>query len=374
MAPDALIMDRPESSVRRIGGIPIRNLWLLMLYASQFFMGRQSDLSSVEDNPDDIPELVANYLCAQVERRMRRSPTPGYVRRHEVLNRLRGHVDLLKTERGQLLERGKLACVFDELTTDTPRNRYVRAALEKLGTLVRDESLALRCRSLALGLTRAGVEGSCPSRGEMERDRPGRHDAADLPMVEAARLAFELALPTEDVGNRLLSPPELKERKLHDLYEKAVAGFCQVHLGREGWEVHAQRVQYWQTTFKTPGMDGILPNMVRDIVLTNHKARRRLVVDTKCMAMLKPSRGFAVLRLASSHIYQMYAYLRSQEGRGDTLADRAEGVLLYPATDVERDERMVVQGHSIRFMTVNLAGSTRQIIGRLLAIVDGWTP
>lgn len=373
MAPDVLTMDGPKSSVRRIQGIPVRNLWLLMLYASRFFVGRQSGLAAVEENPDDIPELVASYLCDQVERRMRRSPTPGYRHCHEVLNRLRGHVDLLKTERDQLLERGKLACVFDELTTDTPRNRYVRAALEKLGTLVRDGELAVRCRSLALALRRAGVEGPCPSRGEMERDRPGRHDAADLSMLEAARLAFELALPTEDAGNRHLSSPGEPDR-LFDLYEKAVAGFCRVHHGLKGWEVHAQRTQHWLTSFETPGMHDMLPDMVTDIMLTNRKAGRRLIIDTKCMSMLKASRGFAVSRLASSHIYQMYTYLRSQEGQGEPLADRAEGILLYPSTDVDRDERMVVQGHSIRFMTVNLAGSTKQIVGRLLAIVDVLAP
>ena len=48
-----------------IGEIPVRNLWLLMLYASQLF--RQiNDLQKreVEDNPDDIPDLVAEILGA----------------------------------------------------------------------------------------------------------------------------------------------------------------------------------------------------------------------------------------------------------------------------------------------------------------------
>ena len=49
-----------------------------------------------------------------------------------MLNRVRGRIDLLNTEKHQLLERGKVACQFDELTINTARNRFVRAALEAI--------------------------------------------------------------------------------------------------------------------------------------------------------------------------------------------------------------------------------------------------
>ena len=90
-----------------IGRIPVRNLWLLMLYASDLF--RQLDASgdrSFEDNPDDLPDLVAEILTHEVERRLRRNLSYGYQYRHEVLGRVRGRIDLLQTEAHQLLQRG----------------------------------------------------------------------------------------------------------------------------------------------------------------------------------------------------------------------------------------------------------------------------
>ena len=45
-------------------------------------------------------------------------------------------------------------------------------------------------------------------------------------------------------------------------------------------------------------------------------------------------------------IYQMYAYLRSQVGQGEFLADHAEGLLLHPSIGKTLDETVVIQGHS----------------------------
>src|SRR3954462_6567348 len=54
------------------GRIPVRNLWLLLLYASGLarFGGRFD--AAVEDSPD-LPDLIARLLCFAVERRLRRN-------------------------------------------------------------------------------------------------------------------------------------------------------------------------------------------------------------------------------------------------------------------------------------------------------------
>lgn len=114
-----------------IGAIPVRNIWLLMLYASDLFRIKGMDGKGIEDMPDDLPDLVGEILAHAVEQRQRRRLSLGYRTRSAALNRVRGRIDVLTTERHQLLARGLVACRFDELTIDTPRNRFVRAALER---------------------------------------------------------------------------------------------------------------------------------------------------------------------------------------------------------------------------------------------------
>ena len=109
----------------------------MLLYASDLFRRiGDSTRTALEDNPDDIPDLVAEILSYEVERRLERNLSLGWQTREAELNRVRGRIDLRHTETRRLLERGKVACRFDELTIDTPRNRFVRAALTKLGGIV----------------------------------------------------------------------------------------------------------------------------------------------------------------------------------------------------------------------------------------------
>ena len=115
-----------------VGRIPVRNLWLLMFYASDLFRMLGRDNLAYEDNPDELPNLVAEILAHAVEKRQRRQLSLGYRRRNAVISRVRGRIDVLTTARRQLLSRGRVACRFDELTINTPRNRFVRAALEKI--------------------------------------------------------------------------------------------------------------------------------------------------------------------------------------------------------------------------------------------------
>ena len=45
-----------------VGRIPVRNLWLLMLYASRLYQTLPTERrSAVGANPDDIPNLVPKY-------------------------------------------------------------------------------------------------------------------------------------------------------------------------------------------------------------------------------------------------------------------------------------------------------------------------
>ena len=357
-----------QGGIGRIGGIPVRNLWLLMLYASQLFRDLEKATVAVEDNPDDIPDLVAEVLCGQVERRIQRNLSYGYRSREAVLGRVRGRIDLLNTERHRLLDRGKVACRFDELTVDTARNRFVRAALEAISEIVRRGALAHRCRSLAASLRRIGVVGERPGRGEALIDRFGRHDVDDRPMVAAAHLAFDLALPTEAAGTKHLSRPDREITWIRKLYEKGVAGFYDVALAGKGWRVDAGKAIGWLIESKSPGIDRILPSMRTDIVLDQSEARRRIVIDTKFNAVV--TRGwYREDTVRSGYVYQIYAYLRSQEGRGDPLAEEASGLLLHPSVGDMVDETVVIQNHEIRFATVDLGATATEIRERLLQVL-----
>ena len=357
-----------------IGRIPVRNLWLLMLYASDLFRIHNQANVDVEDIPDDLPNLIAEILIHAVEKRHRRQFSLGYRIRAANLNRVRGRIDVLNTERHHLLSRGLIACRFNHHTIDIPRNRFVRAALGKISRLVqKDPELIRRCRKLANDFKIMGVSGTPPTRKQMSTEQFGRHDSDDRLMIATAKLVFDLALPTEITGTSVQFSPSREEYWVRRLFERAVGGFFDVVLSHQGWRVTCGRRLNWDVQEQTSGINKILPTMQTDIELDHKITRRRIVIDTKFKPILIP--GFhRETTLRSSDIYQMYAYLRTQVGGEDPLADHAEGVLLYPAVEANVDETVRVQGHRIRFLTVNLSASTQAIRDQLLALIEEPTP
>lgn len=356
-----------------IGRIPVRNIWLLMLYASDLLRTTERALVDVERNPDTIVDLVAELLARAVEERQRRQLSLGYRLRSADLSRVRGRIDVLRTERRQLLSRGAVACRFVELSADTPRNRFVRGALEAVARLVARPDLRHRCRKLAADMKALGVSGEMPSRTELATDRIGRHDVADSEMLAAAKLAMDLVLPTEQAGPRPLPMPDREEQWARRLFERAVGGFYSAVLSSEHWRVRTGGALTWPIDWWTEGALEILPGMKTDIVLDDVLASRRIVIDTKFTGIVTAGwRREATLR--SGYIYQIYAYLQSQTGRGDQLADLAEGLLLHPAIGVAVDETIMLQGHSIRFATIDLAADTQAIRKQLISFSKGLVP
>jgi 5-methylcytosine-specific restriction endonuclease McrBC regulatory subunit McrC len=64
--------------------------------------------------------------------------------------------------------------------------------------------------------------------------------------------------------------------------------------------------------------DKILPMMRTDVILDYAGSGRRIVIDTKFNS-LSTVGWYREETLRSGYIYQMYAYLRSQVGRGEFL-------------------------------------------------------
>jgi 5-methylcytosine-specific restriction enzyme subunit McrC len=188
-------------------------------------------------------------------------------------------------------------------------------------------------------------------------------------MLALAELAFDLALPTEDPGLTALAAPNREEVWVRRLFEKAVLGFARIELEALGWRVRGGTPLSWQVSSASEELADILPRMVTDIVLEEPDQGRCVVVDTKFTSILARGR-FGNTGLKSGYLYQMYAYIRSQEGL-DRRWDRAAGLFLHPAIDETLHEHAVIQNHLITFATVDLALPAAAVRSELREILRG---
>jgi len=357
--------DRRGAPILTIGvgatRIPVRSLWLLLIYASELLprlrtKDREAILAGERD--DHLLDAIAEVLVGEVEIRLRQQLSFHYVARHADLTRVRGRIDHLGTTTRRLMQQGRVACRFDELSIDSPRNRFIAATLLYAAPLLNRPDLAHRCRRAAFRMHRMGVRASEPSRAELSTDRLGHHDAADRRMIDAAHLLRDMAVPAHMTGPRGM--PELRDDPdaHRRLFEAAVRGFFRYELRGQGWKVGAQELK-WIGQQSPPAP--FLPIMTTDISLLHRVSGRRVVIETKFTDGLIDRNGKTTVK--SGYLRQLYAYLASQSGRGDPTYDNAEGVLLFVKTDGRDvfDAEVTIQSHPMRFLSVDLSQSPAKI-------------
>ncbi len=354
--------------------IPVRNLWLLMLYASKLYATNESIRGAgAEDRPDDLPDLVAEILACAVERRLKRSLSQEYVRRHEPLTRVRGRIDILQNETRQLLSQGRVSCRYMELAVDNPRNRLILSGLAAAGSLAKSPQVAHRCRRLAGVMRQLGVRDTRISNSVAQGIQLGRNDLADTDAVNAARLLLAMDIPNEETGTRHRLTAGRDPSELRKIYEAAVSGLLRVALPAP-WRVRAGTKHYWPVGDHSARALELLPVMQTDTIVETPD--RRIIIETKFADALTPNQ-FGTQKLSPKYVFQLYGYVQSQEGR-DLLAGTAEGVLLYPVVGEHIDEFAVIGSHRYRFLTVDLAGGARSIREQILAVacadLTGATP
>jgi len=111
-----------------------------------------------------------------------------------------------------------------------------------------------------------------------------------------------------------------------------------------------------------------MPTMSPDLVIHIGPSERMVVLDTKFTASSLISNRWGNYVFDSSHLYQIYTYLRSQEHVSDSHRC-ASGILLYPTVYEKLSETIELQGHQIQLATVNLSQPWNEIEKELISLV-----
>jgi 5-methylcytosine-specific restriction enzyme subunit McrC len=194
----------------------------------------------------------------------------------------------------------------------------------------------------------------------MAADQIGRNEAADLLMVSLARMAFETLIPSEQAGGTTAYKADTSPHLVRRLFEKAVANALRMELEPQGWQVRAGRKLLWPINSASSNVLSYLPGMQTDIELTHHAQKRKVVIDTKFTHIFAATQ-YRDEVLKSGYLYQLYTYLRTQEEQVLEKGWKSEGMLLHPQVDGVIDEHIDLQGHRMRFKTIDLKCSAQDL-------------
>lgn len=359
--------DSPHSLSYTEYGIPIRNIWHMLLYAWNGILVK--DLPSMEgiENAPTLDALLASILARLMQQRLRIGLGRSYIHQRECIRGIRGRIDFTESLKREAFERDQAYCEFQQYSPNGPKNQIIRSTLLRLvqtGNFGPDRLLAEELRHRLRLLTRAleGIELIDLNLDLIHRQQFGRDDADYRLMLAVCELILLRQMPSGRVGQTAVPAIDHDRLLLHTIYERFVANFYRVQL--KDWTVKAQSRLSWHAKRDTP----YLPSMRPDLLLEEPASGKLLVLDTKFTANHLIENQWGKQVFDSSHLYQMYAYLRSQEGVSEQHG-KATGILLYPAVGHDVSEIIELEEHQIRIECVDLTAPWQEVERQLLEII-----
>ena len=355
--------------------IPVRNWWHMLLYAWDLVEFRDRFDAEVDKAPD-LRALLTAILVYLVKHQIRRGLRGDYVEKSEELRGVRGRIDFGQTLRSMAMYRGRLHCEFEEFTLNVPRNQIIRSTLgdslnrgftrvekerAKYSQLVSDVEALLR---MLYEIDRVRVTRRLIA---SELRLLGRNEREYKLMLKICEMLQDPSMPSSDTASDLDYVDWLRKQE-HEIFERFVANFYRLQL--RDWNVLAQTTLRWNETGNEHVEDVRLPIMRPDIVMNHNSTGEIVVIDTKWYSTVV-SQSYGDLTVHSSNLYQMYAYMASQDYKGETERN-STGILLYARTEKDDvDFRTKIDGHPFRVYTLDLMKEWREIEDDLVELIGG---
>jgi 5-methylcytosine-specific restriction enzyme subunit McrC len=349
-------------------GIPIRNLWYMLLYAwNESPITPPGNMEDIEDAPS-LDALLASVLVRLVQQRLRIGLGRNYIDEKHLLRGIRGRINFSNSLKRRSFERGQAYCEFQQYSLNVPKNQIIRSTLMRLiktGQFGPDPTRAEELRHILRRLIRDldGIDLIELKLDYIRRQQLGRNDRDYRIMLAICELLLQRQMPTDSTGQSRLPAIDRAALVMYHIYERFIANFYKIHL--HGWEVSPQKRLSWHE--REPNT--YLPSMAPDIVLQEKTTGRIIALDTKFTAQSLIKNQWGGEGFNSGHLYQMYAYLKTQEHVSEHHR-RASGILLYPVVNQKKiSERIILQEQSLIVESVDLTAPWQDIEQHLLELI-----
>lgn len=342
-------------AMKAYAGIPIQNLWLLMLYASDLRLSHLRQAIAFIETHQAEPSLLL-WFVERLEQYLKQPQQQG-IQQQQALGYIRGKVDIARTYRRHMLQRGQVHCQFSQLSFNSPQHQYLYAVLDQL--CIHHQTLQPRFKRCQQQFQQLGVHPNFKQSAPpiLSNDTP----LAEL--MNLAKLVMEGYLPSTTQGKYLWQQPQHHDvHWLRQLFERAVGGFYKKYLPKT-WQVLQGTVLKWPKHTEHQA----LPQMKTDVILKDQDGRC-ILIDTKFTQIWTQGYYRKQALFKSPHLYQLYSYLRSQE-YPESRFHFSQGLLIYPSVGQSIQADLQLHGYQIGFYTLDLTQDQTQIEQQLLSFI-----
>ena len=346
--------------------IPIQNIYYLLCYAWDRLEERDVvDVSGIDSTK--LVDLFAKVLGGGVERLLRRGLDRGYVEYAEDTRCLRGKLLFSPIIKRNLLMKAQVHCEFDELSHNVLHNQILKTTLRHL---IRVEDLDGQLKSRLAGIYRRfhEVDEIELTSAVFGRVQLHRNNAFYDFLLKICELVFDNLLASETPGkSKFRDFLQDNDKRMAVLFEDFVRNFYKLETSES--KVGREDI-LWQAEAMDDMSNAYLPKMETDISIEGHGYK--IVMDAKFYKEALATH-YDVEKVRSSHIYQIFAYIKNLEKKGGVNLN-CSGVLLYPTVNKELSLNYKIDDHKLLIHTINLNQDWQSIDKDLKALLDSAKP
>jgi 5-methylcytosine-specific restriction endonuclease McrBC regulatory subunit McrC len=336
------------SEERRIRGIPIRNLYVMLAFADSLHgeLGAET-CGAIEQ--DEFPlDVLARLLAAKLVWIRRRGTPQRYRVRDDVGAMPEGAIDLPSTLRGMHLLQDRLAFQIDELQIDTPQNRLLCAGIRALLRATKPKINSDLRNELRRQLGGFSGVTYITSHDALRVEWTTHHGAYSSyrEALALARLAVLDTLPDEGAHDQHWRKLLDNRKRMGELFEGFIRGFLKLHAGDRG--------SVTKPMFEWSGKTGMhVPRLRTDFMLAVDGSKHLTVGECKLYKSPLIDRYRSVGKcLRPSHVNQLFAYLSAARDRHRD--HTISGLLIYALVDDPIREDVNLREFPVRIRTLDL--------------------
>jgi len=339
--------------------IRIQNIYYMLAYAFQV-LHEQGYKDVATEDFENTAELLSAILCRGVSVQIKRGLCRQYITSEEPLSSPRGKIEIGESIKTQAIRKKQLVCAYDEFSVDAYTNRIIKTTMELLLRANISKIRKKGLRKLLIFFDGVSVLDIRTINWEIQYDR---NNQTYRMIIAICQFVIKgLLQTTADGSTRIMDYAD--DQTMAKLYEKFILGYFQ----KEHSEIKAYSPQIaWRVT---DGYRNLLPTMQSDIVISNSKAKKTLIIDAKFYSHnLQTKAPYMTQTIHSGNLYQIFTYVKNWDAApGETIS----GMLLYAGTDdtIQPDNDYQMNGNQISVKTLDLNCDFAVIAAQLNAIAE----
>lgn len=335
--------------------ILIKNVYYMLCYAYSNLSSTIDENVDVEEF-DNIQDLLARILYKGLSVQVKRGLYKEYEEQTEVLNCIKGKINISESIKQNTLYDKKLVCEFEEFTKNSYFNKVIKSTIE---LLLNRSDINIENRKLLkkILIYFYDVETVDIKRVKWNGLQYHKNNISYKLILNICYLIIEGLLMKESCGNVRLNK-YLDDKEMHKLFEKFVLEYYKTHYPNLN---PASKVINWDTDY----ID-FLPKMLSDIMLFCQD--KTLIIDTKFYNNALQT-YYDKESYRNNNLNQIFTYVQNHD---KDRTGNVSGILLYAKTkhEVIKETERIIHGNKIGVKFVDLNKDFECIKEKLNTIVE----